>query len=539
MRALGEIGIERTFAIQELTLPLALAGEDLIGQARTGMGKTFGFGVPLLHRITTADSGTTPLDGTPRALIIVPTRELCIQVTNDLENASKHLKNHQGQLRVLSIYGGRPYESQIAALRAGVDVVVGTPGRLMDLADQGHLILGKIGVLVLDEADEMLDLGFLPDIERILGMVPAQRQTMLFSATMPGPIITLARTFLTRPTHIRAEEPHDSAVHDRTAQFVYRAHALDKSELIAKVLQAESRGATMVFTRTKRTAQKVADDLAERGFAVGAVHGDLGQIAREKALTKFRKGTIDVLVATDVAARGIDIDDVTHVINYQCPEDEKTYVHRIGRTGRAGRTGVAVTLIDWDELNRWAAIDTALGLGIPDPVETYSRSPHLFSDLGIPEGVTGTVRKAKPVRDEDAEVVERPARTPRNRNRRRTRGGQPIDGAVNGTDGDALDDAETDTAAAPSDTAPNGDADDTADKPARRRRRRRKPAGDTESGTESNGNGDNENGAPAAADTSSDEADTTDQPARRRRRRRKPADEVAADTAPATVTASA
>ncbi|MEU0500054.1 DEAD/DEAH box helicase [Nocardia sp. NPDC005998] len=539
VRALGEIGIERTFAIQELTLPLALAGEDLIGQARTGMGKTFGFGVPLLHRITTADSGTTPLDGTPRALVIVPTRELCIQVTEDLENASKHLKNHQGQLRVLSIYGGRPYESQIAALRAGVDVVVGTPGRLMDLADQGHLILGKIGVLVLDEADEMLDLGFLPDIERILGMVPAQRQTMLFSATMPGPIITLARTFLTRPTHIRAEEPHDSAVHDRTAQFVYRAHALDKSELIAKVLQAESRGATMVFTRTKRTAQKVADELAERGFAVGAVHGDLGQIAREKALAKFRKGTIDVLVATDVAARGIDIDDVTHVINYQCPEDEKTYVHRIGRTGRAGRTGVAVTLIDWDELNRWAAIDTALGLGIPDPVETYSRSPHLFSDLGIPEGVTGTIRKARPVRDEDAEVVERPARTPRKRNRRRTRGGQPIDGAVNGTDGDALDDAETDTAAAASDTAPNGDADDTADKPARRRRRRRRSAGDTEPGTESNGNGDNENGAPAAADTSSDEADTTDQPARRRRRRRKPADEVAADTAPATVTASA
>jgi len=294
---------------------LALAGEDLIGQARTGMGKTFGFGVPLLHRIATADTGTTPLDGTPRALIIVPTRELCIQVAQDLENAAKYLKNHQGPLRVLSIYGGRPYESQIAALRTGVDVVVGTPGRLMDLADQGHLILGKVGVLVLDEADEMLDLGFLPDIERILGMVPTQRQTMLFSATMPGPIITLARTFLTRPTHIRAEEPHDSAIHERTAQFVYRAHAMDKAELVAKVLQAETRGATMIFTRTKRTAQKVADDLAERGFSVGAVHGDLGQIAREKALNKFRKGGIDVLVATDVAARGIDIDDVTHVIN--------------------------------------------------------------------------------------------------------------------------------------------------------------------------------------------------------------------------------
>ncbi|MEV5833614.1 DEAD/DEAH box helicase [Nocardia sp. NPDC052112] len=540
VRALGEIGIERTFAIQELTLPLALAGEDLIGQARTGMGKTFGFGVPLLHRIATADTGTTPLDGTPRALIIVPTRELCIQVTQDLENASKYLRNHQGQLRVLSIYGGRPYESQIAALRAGVDVVVGTPGRLMDLADQGHLILGKIGVLVLDEADEMLDLGFLPDIERILGMVPTQRQTMLFSATMPGPIITLARTFLSQPTHIRAEEPHDSAVHDRTAQFVYRAHALDKSELIAKVLQAENRGATMVFTRTKRTAQKVADDLADRGFAVGAVHGDLGQIAREKALAKFRRGAINVLVATDVAARGIDIDDVTHVINYQCPEDEKTYVHRIGRTGRAGRTGVAVTLIDWDELNRWAAIDTALGLGIPDPVETYSRSPHLFSDLGIPEGVTGTIRKPKPVRDEDAEVVERPARTPRTRTRRRTRAGQPIDGATNGTE---TDEAETDTAAAPLADATD---DETAEKPARRRRRRRRSAAATENGTESNGNGDNgtEVTAEVGSDGDADDDETTGQPARRRRRRRKPAGDAAAgagaaDTAPATVTASA
>ncbi|MBF6337061.1 DEAD/DEAH box helicase [Nocardia abscessus] len=518
VRALGEIGIERTFAIQELTLPLALAGEDLIGQARTGMGKTFGFGVPLLHRIATAESGTTPLDGTPRALIIVPTRELCIQVTQDLENASKYLTNHQGPLRVASIYGGRPYEAQIAALRSGVDVVVGTPGRLLDLADQQHLILGKIGVLVLDEADEMLDLGFLPDIERILGMVPDKRQTMLFSATMPGPIITLARTFLTRPTHIRAEEPHDSAVHDRTAQFVYRAHALDKSELIARILQAESRGATMIFTRTKRTAQKVADDLAERGFSVGAVHGDLGQIAREKALTKFRKGAIDVLVATDVAARGIDIDDVTHVINYQCPEDEKTYVHRIGRTGRAGRTGVAVTLIDWDELNRWSSIDNALGLGIPEPVETYSRSPHLYADLGIPEGVTGVIRKAKPERDPEAVVVERPARAPRKRNRRRTRGGQPIDGTPNvadAADTEALADAD----ATPSEQAP-ADADGT-DKPARRRRRRRKPTGDATDNTASDESSTEVSDDDVAEETGASDETGTERPARRRRRRRR------------------
>ncbi len=487
VRALAEIGIERTFAIQELTLPLALAGEDLIGQARTGMGKTFGFGVPLLHRIATADSGTTPLDGTPRALVIVPTRELCIQVTDDLVRAGKYLRNHKGALKVTAIYGGRPYDSQIAALREGVDVVVGTPGRLLDLAKQNHLILGKIGVLVLDEADEMLDLGFLPDIERILTMVPAKRQTMLFSATMPGPIITLARTFLTRPTHIRAEEPHDSAVHDRTAQFVYRAHALDKAELIARVLQAEGRGATMIFTRTKRTAQKVADDLAERGFAVGAVHGDLGQVQREKALDKFRKGVIDVLVATDVAARGIDIDDVTHVINYQCPEDEKTYVHRIGRTGRAGRTGVAVTLIDWDELNRWAAIDAALGLGIPEPVETYSRSPHLFSDLGIPEGVTGTVRRAAPARTADETVAERPARTPRKRNRRRTLRGKPIDATQNGSapdgvspngaaeNGEPQDEsaAVADAAPTPSQSQEHGGGEGGSSSRRKRRRRRR------------------------------------------------------------------
>ncbi|GAA3031950.1 DEAD/DEAH box helicase [Gordonia defluvii] len=473
--ALTADGKTHTFAIQELTLPLALAGDDLIGQARTGMGKTFGFGVPMLHRLVTApDSGVRALDNTPRALVIVPTRELCLQVTGDLEVAGKGVgvtlaDGTERPVKVTAIYGGRPYESQIAELQSGVDIVVGTPGRLLDLARQGHLVLGKVEILVLDEADEMLDLGFLPDIERILSAVPAQRQTMLFSATMPGPIVTLARTFLSRPTHIRAEHANDSAVHERTTQYIYRAHALDKAELVARVLQADGRGATMIFTRTKRTAQKVADDLAERGFAVGAVHGDLGQGAREKALSAFREGKVDVLVATDVAARGIDIDDVTHVINYQCPEDDKTYVHRIGRTGRAGRTGIAITLVDWDEMHRWELINSALGIGVPEPVETYSSSEHLHEELSIPDSATGRVGAAKTAtgtrtgrdnqtRDKHTRV-ERPERTRSPRSRQRTRGGKAGD-----TETTPTAESATGSAAEPSSTG-------ESDAPKRRRRR--------------------------------------------------------------------
>lgn len=469
VRALAEDGIEHAFAIQELTLPLALAGDDLIGQARTGMGKTYGFGVPLLQRVST--DTTKPLTGAPRALVVVPTRELCIQVSGDLADAAKYLTAGDRPLSVQAIYGGRPYEPQIEALQAGADVVVGTPGRLLDLAQQNHLQLGGLSMLVLDEADEMLDLGFLPDIERILARIPDDRQSMLFSATMPGPIITLARSFMNQPTHIRAEAPHSSAVHDATEQFVYRAHALDKAELVSRVLQARGRGATMIFTRTKRTAQKVADDLAERGFQVGAVHGDLGQIAREKALKSFRGGDIDVLVATDVAARGIDIDDVTHVINYQCPDDEKTYVHRIGRTGRAGRTGVAVTLVDWDELARWTMIDKALNLACPDPAETYSSSPHLYTELNIPTDAAGSIGKPRrsaakrPARDaEDGAERQRAPRNP-DRARRRTRGGQAASAE---TDGGS---SSTEPAAA-AESAPG-----TEDgKPRRRRRRPRKSA---------------------------------------------------------------
>ncbi|WP_137145327.1 DEAD/DEAH box helicase [Mycolicibacterium sp. CR10] len=485
VRALSESGIEHPFAIQELTLPLALAGDDLIGQARTGMGKTFAFGVPLLNQLTTDTE--RPLSGIPRALIVVPTRELCLQVHGDLTEASKYLKaEHEGTSRPLSvvaIYGGRPYEPQIESLQKGADVVVGTPGRLLDLAQQGHLQLGGLSTLVLDEADEMLDLGFLPDIERILKQIPAKRQAMLFSATMPDPIITLARTFMNQPTHIRAEGVQGSATHDTTEQFAYRAHALDKVEMVSRILQANGRGATMIFTRTKRTAQKVADELAERGFKVGAVHGDLGQAAREKALKAFRGGDVDVLVATDVAARGIDIDDITHVINYQIPEDEQAYVHRIGRTGRAGKTGIAVTLVDWDELPRWTMIDKALGLETPDPAETYSNSPHFYEELNIPTDATGKVGSSRATstakreprrRSEDG--GDKPARRS-NRTRQRTRGGGKTGGAhVEGH-------PEATEQSAPSDSEGNGGEPSSDAARSGRRRRRRRPSKTAAAGT--------------------------------------------------------
>jgi superfamily II DNA/RNA helicase len=341
----------------------------------------------------------------PQVFIVVPTRELCTQVTKDIEE----LASNRG-IRTLAVYGGRAFEPQIEALQAGVEIVVGTPGRLLDLSRQGQLKLKEVSRLVLDEADEMLDLGFLPDVEKILSSTPNRAQTMLFSATMPGDIIALARRFMNQPIHIRTQDSEDEgAVVTRIKQHVLRAHALDKIEMLARILQAEGRGPTMVFCRTKRTAQKTAEDLMERGFKAAPIHGDLGQSAREKALSDFKAGKSDVLVATDVAARGIDIDGITHVINYQCPEDEKTYVHRIGRTARAGAHGIAVTFVDWDELARWKMIDQTLELGLAEPEETYSSSEHLYETLNIPAGSTGRLVKAKPV----AKVENKDARPAR------------------------------------------------------------------------------------------------------------------------------
>ncbi|MEW1604493.1 DEAD/DEAH box helicase [Streptomyces sp. NPDC093808] len=468
-----------------MTLPVALSGTDVIGQAKTGTGKTLGFGLPLLERVTVpadVEAGRAKpedLTDTPQALVVVPTRELCTQVTNDLLTAGK-VRN----VRVTAIYGGRAYEPQVEALKKGVDVVVGTPGRLLDLAGQKKLNLSHVKALVLDEADEMLDLGFLPDVEKIINLLPVKRQTMLFSATMPGAVIGLARRYMSQPTHIRATAPDDEgATVANTKQFVYRAHNMDKPEMVARILQADGRGLVMVFCRTKRTAADLADQLKQRGFASGAVHGDLGQGAREQALRAFRNGKVDVLVCTDVAARGIDVEGVTHVINYQSPEDEKTYLHRIGRTGRAGAKGTAITLVDWDDIPRWQLINKALDLGLGDPAETYSTSPHLYTDLGIPEGTKGVLPRSERTRagleaEEIEDLGEVGGRGPRGRGgrdgrdgrrgsrseereasprtprrRRRTRGGAPVDEAgLQSAPAASVDAGETEAGEAPART---------------------------------------------------------------------------------------
>ncbi len=402
------------FPIQALAIPLALGGTDLIGQARTGTGKTLAFGTVALHRLELLAEDETPTHGKPRALIICPTRELALQVGRDIETAGKRLST-----RVLTIYGGTGYDEQLSALERGVDVVVGTPGRLLDLMQRRALDLSEIQVLVLDEADEMLDLGFLPDVERILDATPRSRQTMLFSATMPGQILTLARSRLNRPINIRAEGEDAQATVPDTTQYVYQAHHLDKPEVVARIIQSNDAEKLMIFTRTKREAQRLSDDLVDRGFPAASIHGDLNQAARERALKKFRQGTIRVLVATDVAARGIDITGVSHVINYECPDTDATYVHRIGRTGRAGSKGVAVTLVDWADVHRWKLIDQTLELGMPEPVETYSSSPHLYTDLDIPEGTKGRIGRPKSRHARD----EQGGRPPRER-RRAERGGR-------------------------------------------------------------------------------------------------------------------
>ena len=402
VEALASKSIIEPFPIQEQTIPIALTGQDIIGQAKTGTGKTFGFGLPLIQRL-----GLDPEPGV-KALIVVPTRELAVQVTEDMELATKNRST-----TVVAIYGGKAYEGQIEQIQAGAQIVVGTPGRLLDLASQRLISFKDIQVMVLDEADKMLDLGFLPDVEKLFSQTPENRHTMLFSATMPGPVVTLARRFMIKPIHIRASDPDESLTQANIEHFVYRAHQMDKDEVIGRILQSEGRGKTVVFTRTKRAAARLMEELNDRGFSAGSVHGDMSQDARERSMAGFKAGKKDVLIATDVAARGIDVDDVTHVINHTIPEDDKAYLHRVGRTGRAGKTGIAVTFVDWDDLHKWALINKALEMGIPEPVETYSSSPHLFADLKIPAGTKGRLKQTPiPQKEKQAGAPPRTSRPP-------------------------------------------------------------------------------------------------------------------------------
>jgi len=445
VEALLQEGIETPFPIQEQTIPVALSGQDIIGQARTGTGKTLGFGLPLLQKL-----GVDPAPGV-KALVVVPTRELAIQVAEDLEVASS-----KRQTQVAAIYGGKAYEGQIEQIDAGAQVIVGTPGRLLDLISQRKLSIKDVEVMVLDEADKMLDLGFLPDVERLFSHTPALRHTMLFSATMPGPVLTLARRFMTKPLHIRAHDPEETLAQANIKHFVYRAHQLDKDEIIGRILQAEGRGKTIIFTRTKRGAARLVEELTDRGFPAAAVHGDLSQDARERAMVAFRAGKKDILIATDVAARGVDVDDVTHVINHTIPEDEKAYLHRVGRTGRANKTGIAVTFVDWDDLHKWALINRALEMGIPEPQETYSSSDHLFTDMNITPGTKGRLT-ATPIPNREKRAGESRSGGNRGGNRGgQSAGNQPA--------------RATNTTSGSSQTASDGSS-----RPPRRRRRKSSP----------------------------------------------------------------
>jgi superfamily II DNA/RNA helicase len=372
LTSLARVGIEHPFPIQTLCLPLALAGVDLIGQARTGTGKTLAFGIPIVQEVD-------PDLPEVQALVVVPTRELCLQVAGDLD-----MTGRDAGVRAVAIVGGRPMGPQIVALAEGAQVVVGTPGRLLDHLRQGHLQLGALRILVLDEADEMLDLGFLPDVEAIIAATPAHRQTMLFSATMPKAVVALARRYARRPTFVHAEPEGEQATVPATRQLFFRVHPLNRFEVLCRILDAPARDRVAVFRRTKRGVERTIKSLLDHGYRAGALHGDMPQVTREKVMRQFRKGRLDVLVCTDVAARGLDIAGLSHVINYDTPEDDRAYVHRIGRTGRAGAAGVAVTFVAWNEEATAELIRRRLDL-LDEPIhEVYSTSPLLTELFDLP-----------------------------------------------------------------------------------------------------------------------------------------------------------
>lgn len=410
--ALAEQGMTSAFPIQAITLPLALQGADIIGQARTGTGKTFGFGLPLLQRID--------VNGGLQALVIVPTRELCMQVANDLAMAGRR-KN----VKVQAFYGGVSMDDQVTALKQGVHLAVGTPGRLLDLCRRNYLDLSTCTGLVLDEADEMLDLGFLPDVEELISQVGEDRQTLLFSATMPAAIIALGRRYMHSPTFMRAESEEDDTTPDKVEQFFFLTHRMNKPALCARILSAPDVDKAVVFCSTKRMADKLSTELSGQGLNIKAIHSGLSQDKRERTLKAFRSGKLSILCATEVAARGLDIDDVTHVINFDTPDDEKMYLHRIGRTGRAGHDGVAVTLVLHNELPRMQMILRELDIEAEIP-EMFSTSPELVElfDLGPVSGSKKRTNAYGTVELGDSPKGKR--RTPR----RKVKGGEAVEAEV-------------------------------------------------------------------------------------------------------------
>jgi ATP-dependent RNA helicase RhlE len=341
-RAVRDAGYETPTPIQERAIPPLLAGRDLLGCAKTGTGKTAAFALPILQRLSTQKGIHSGPGAHPRALVLVPTRELAGQVTDSFVNYGRHLR-----LGVVSIYGGISQGPQVRALKRGVEVIVATPGRLVDLIGQGHARLERIEYLVLDEADHMLDLGFLPDVKRILSRLPTRRQTMLFSATMPPPIAALAREILRDPEQVSIAPPGSTV--EAIEQRVHFVERDDKMAVLAALLRTPEVERALVFTRTKHGADRVARRLARNGLPAFALHGDKSQGARERTLADFRSGKVRVMVATDIAARGIDVQGISHVVNFELPNIPETYVHRIGRTARAGARGIAVSLCSREE----------------------------------------------------------------------------------------------------------------------------------------------------------------------------------------------
>ena len=342
VQAITELGYSTPTPIQAAMIPIMLSGADVIGQAQTGTGKTAAFALPILHNFTPQRH--------VQALILAPTRELALQVADSMIEYGKHLN-----VRVLAVYGGQPYGPQISRLNRGVDVVVGTPGRLIDLIERNALNIKHVRTVVLDEADEMLNMGFIEDVEKILAETPAERQTSLFSATLPPRIRSLANRFMRDPQSVNIKR--ETLTLATTEQRYYLVHETDKTNALTRLFEVEPIKSALIFARTRAETATLANELVVRGIAAEAIHGDLDQNARERVLGRFRANQLKVLVATDVAARGLDIEDISHVFNYHLPDDAEVYVHRIGRTGRAGKTGVAITLLAPREKRRLREVE--------------------------------------------------------------------------------------------------------------------------------------------------------------------------------------